>query len=151
MLAAIYDYRRALQAVKSQTPGIDSPGIPKVLYGAGPRSLLEANGHRADEKLFLDDGDQGRRAGSPRSAGSLNRALGRTPPHADSPGGARIVVQMAIDNEHRRFLYDADHYGDDLPYWTPASDSAGRAAPRDTVSCPNLLSSRSSTHEASAR
>jgi succinyl-diaminopimelate desuccinylase len=32
-----------------------SAGIPTVLYGAGPRTLLEANGHRADEKLRLDD------------------------------------------------------------------------------------------------
>jgi acetylornithine deacetylase/succinyl-diaminopimelate desuccinylase-like protein len=30
-------------------------GIPTVLYGAGPHTLLEANGHRADEKLVLDD------------------------------------------------------------------------------------------------
>lgn len=30
-------------------------GIPTILYGAGPRDLLEANGHRADEKLKLDD------------------------------------------------------------------------------------------------
>jgi acetylornithine deacetylase/succinyl-diaminopimelate desuccinylase-like protein len=30
-------------------------GIPTVLYGAGPRSLLEANGHRADEKIVLED------------------------------------------------------------------------------------------------
>ena len=30
-------------------------GIPTVLYGAGPHSLLEANGHRADERLVLDD------------------------------------------------------------------------------------------------
>jgi len=30
-------------------------GIPTVLYGAGPRTLLEANGHRADERLRLDD------------------------------------------------------------------------------------------------
>ena len=30
-------------------------GVPTVLYGAGPRTLLEANGHRADEKLKLDD------------------------------------------------------------------------------------------------
>ena len=30
-------------------------GIPTVLYGAGPRTLLEANGHRADEKLKLGD------------------------------------------------------------------------------------------------
>ena len=30
-------------------------GIPTVLYGAGPRTLEEANGHRADEKLKLSD------------------------------------------------------------------------------------------------
>lgn len=30
-------------------------GIPTVLYGAGPRSVLEANGHRADERLVLTD------------------------------------------------------------------------------------------------
>ena len=30
-------------------------GIPIVLYGAGPRSIEEANAHRADERLFLDD------------------------------------------------------------------------------------------------
>jgi succinyl-diaminopimelate desuccinylase len=32
-------------------------GIPTVLYGAGPRTLEEANGHRADEKLKLADLD----------------------------------------------------------------------------------------------
>ena len=30
-------------------------GVPTVLYGAGPRTLEEANGHRADEKLKLAD------------------------------------------------------------------------------------------------
>ena len=30
-------------------------GIPTVLHGAGPHTLLEANGHRADERLRLDD------------------------------------------------------------------------------------------------
>ena len=30
-------------------------GIPTVLYGAGPRNMLEANAHRADERLRLDD------------------------------------------------------------------------------------------------
>jgi acetylornithine deacetylase/succinyl-diaminopimelate desuccinylase-like protein len=30
-------------------------GVPTVLYGAGPRTLAEANGHRADENLLLDD------------------------------------------------------------------------------------------------
>ena len=32
-------------------------GIPTVSYGAGPRSFLEANGHRADERLRLSDLD----------------------------------------------------------------------------------------------
>ena len=44
---------------------IRAPGVPAVLYGAGPRTLVEANGHRADEKLKLDDlhqGDGGRGA-----------------------------------------------------------------------------------------
>jgi acetylornithine deacetylase/succinyl-diaminopimelate desuccinylase-like protein len=29
-------------------------GIPTVMYGAGPQSLIEANGHRADERVPLD-------------------------------------------------------------------------------------------------
>ncbi len=32
-------------------------GIPTIAYGAGPRSFLEANGHRADERLRLSDLD----------------------------------------------------------------------------------------------
>ena len=32
-----------------------SAGIPTVLYGAGPRTLIEANGHRADERIQIDD------------------------------------------------------------------------------------------------
>jgi acetylornithine deacetylase/succinyl-diaminopimelate desuccinylase-like protein len=30
-------------------------GVPTVLYGAGPRTILEANAKRADENLALDD------------------------------------------------------------------------------------------------
>ena len=30
-------------------------GVPTVLYGAGPRTMFEANAHRADERLRLDD------------------------------------------------------------------------------------------------
>ncbi|HEY4747575.1 MAG TPA: M20/M25/M40 family metallo-hydrolase, partial [Steroidobacteraceae bacterium] len=30
-------------------------GIPTVLYGAGPRTILEANAHNADENLRLND------------------------------------------------------------------------------------------------
>ena len=30
-------------------------GVPTIGYGAGPRSFLDANGHRADERLVLSD------------------------------------------------------------------------------------------------
>ena len=30
-------------------------GVPTVLFGAGPRTIFEANAHRADERLQLDD------------------------------------------------------------------------------------------------
>ncbi|MBB2927980.1 ArgE/DapE family deacylase [Paraburkholderia silvatlantica] len=30
-------------------------GVPTVIYGAGPRTLLEANGHRADERVKVED------------------------------------------------------------------------------------------------
>ncbi len=30
-------------------------GVPTVIYGAGPRTLLEANGHRADERVAIGD------------------------------------------------------------------------------------------------
>ncbi|MCG8360322.1 MAG: peptidase M20, partial [Kiloniellales bacterium] len=30
-------------------------GVPTIMYGAGPRSLLEANAHRADERVGLAD------------------------------------------------------------------------------------------------
>ena len=30
-------------------------GIPTVLYGAGPRSILEANAHGANEHVMLSD------------------------------------------------------------------------------------------------
>ena len=30
-------------------------GIPTVLYGAGPRTLIEARGHNSDENLRLED------------------------------------------------------------------------------------------------
>jgi peptidoglycan/xylan/chitin deacetylase (PgdA/CDA1 family) len=34
----------------------------------------------------------------------------------DSPNTRRLVV------EHGGFVYDADHYGDDLPFWTTVAD-----------------------------
>ena len=30
-------------------------GVPIVLFGAGPHTIEEANAHRADERLKLDD------------------------------------------------------------------------------------------------
>ncbi|HEX6014086.1 MAG TPA: peptidase M20, partial [Geminicoccaceae bacterium] len=39
----------------TDAPHYASRGIPIVLYGAGPRTIEEANAHRADERLPLSD------------------------------------------------------------------------------------------------
>jgi putative urate catabolism protein len=41
----------------------------------------------------------------------------------DSPNTRKLVV------EHGGFLYDADYYGDDLPFWTDVMKSNGTAVP----------------------
>ena len=64
MVHAIQKNARAVFGVEVQPHGVplytdarhySEAGIPTVLYGAGPRTLDEANGHRADENLVLDD------------------------------------------------------------------------------------------------
>jgi allantoinase len=45
----------------------------------------------------------------------------------DSPNTRRLVV------EHGGFLYDADSYGDDLPFWTEVETSAGAKVPHLVV------------------
>jgi acetylornithine deacetylase/succinyl-diaminopimelate desuccinylase-like protein len=64
LVAALQRHGRAVIGEELQTHGVpiytdarlySSAGVPAVLYGAGPRTLVEANGHRADEKLNLDD------------------------------------------------------------------------------------------------
>jgi acetylornithine deacetylase/succinyl-diaminopimelate desuccinylase family protein len=64
LVAALQRHARAIMGEDVPTNGVPiytdarlytEKGIPTVLYGAGPHSLLEANGHRADEKLVLED------------------------------------------------------------------------------------------------
>ncbi len=64
LVAAIADNARAVLGVEVRPHGVplytdarhySAAGIPTVLYGAGPRTLEEANGHRADERLVLED------------------------------------------------------------------------------------------------
>ena len=45
----------------------------------------------------------------------------------DSPNTRRLVV------EHGGFAYDADHYGDDLPFWQEVETSDGRRVPHLVV------------------
>ena len=45
----------------------------------------------------------------------------------DSPNTRRLVV------EHGGFLYDADYYGDDLPFWTVVETSQGNDVPHLVV------------------
>lgn len=64
LVAALQHAARVLLGEEVRTHGVPiytdarlytTAGVPAVLYGAGPRTLVEANGHRADEKLKLDD------------------------------------------------------------------------------------------------
>jgi len=61
---AIKTHARGVLGVDVPTTGVPlytdarhyaARGIPVVLYGAGPRTLLEANAHNADENLRLSD------------------------------------------------------------------------------------------------
>jgi putative urate catabolism protein len=53
----------------------------------------------------------------------------------DSPNTRRLVV------EHGGFVYDADSYADDLPYWDPVRivDAAGRASTQSQLVVPYTL------------
>jgi acetylornithine deacetylase/succinyl-diaminopimelate desuccinylase-like protein len=64
LVAAIARHATPIMGEEVKTHGVpiytdarlySTAGIPTVVYGAGPHTLLEANGHRADEKLKLDD------------------------------------------------------------------------------------------------
>ena len=64
IVAAIERHANAILGVDVPVTGVPlytdarhyaAAGIPIVVYGAGPRSILEANAHNADENLRLDD------------------------------------------------------------------------------------------------
>jgi acetylornithine deacetylase/succinyl-diaminopimelate desuccinylase-like protein len=61
---AIQQHARDVLGVDVPTTGVPlytdarhyaARGIPIVLYGAGPRTIIEANAHNADENLRLSD------------------------------------------------------------------------------------------------
>jgi allantoinase len=62
---------------------------------------------------------------------TMRRLIGRAPlgwyTGRDSPNTRRLVV------EHGGFVYDADSYGDDLPFWTEVRRSAGDPVPHLVV------------------
>jgi acetylornithine deacetylase/succinyl-diaminopimelate desuccinylase family protein len=64
IVTAIQRHARAVMGIDATAHGVpiytdarhySEAGVPTVLYGAGPRTLQEANGHRADENIVLDD------------------------------------------------------------------------------------------------
>lgn len=64
LVDAIRKYARRIFGERIEAHGVplytdarhySAAGIPTVLYGAGPKTLEEANGHMADENLKLDD------------------------------------------------------------------------------------------------
>jgi putative urate catabolism protein len=66
-----------------------------------------------------------------RGVAAIERLTGNRPAGwytgRDSPNTRRLVV------EHGGFVYDSDHYGDDLPFWLQVRTSAGSLAPHLVV------------------
>ncbi len=62
------------------------------------------------------------RCAAPRALTPVGWYTGR-----DSPNTRRLVV------EHGGFLYDSDHYGDDLPFWTDVTTADGAVHPHLVV------------------
>ena len=57
-MVASFSANRLPRAARRCTPMfacMPHAGIPAVIYGAGPRTVLESNAKRADEHLDLDD------------------------------------------------------------------------------------------------
>ena len=48
-------YRELATAVERAAGHYAAAGVPIALYGAGPRTIEDANAHRANERLKLDD------------------------------------------------------------------------------------------------
>jgi acetylornithine deacetylase/succinyl-diaminopimelate desuccinylase family protein len=64
LISAISHHARTVLGVSVEATGVplytdarhySAAGVPTVLYGAGPRSILEANAHAADEHVELSD------------------------------------------------------------------------------------------------
>jgi succinyl-diaminopimelate desuccinylase len=64
LVAAVQRHANAVLGVDVEATGVplytdarhySAAGIPTILYGAGPRSILDANAHAADEHLKLSD------------------------------------------------------------------------------------------------
>lgn len=66
-----------------------------------------------------------------RAVASIQKLTGQTPvgwyTGRDSPNTRRLVV------EHGGFVYDADYYGDDLPFWTRVTTASGVIQPHLVV------------------
>ncbi len=78
--------------------------------------------------IHYQDVDEATEREHMRLAVAAIRELTGTPPAGwytgrDSPSTRRLVV------EHGGFLYDADYYGDDLPFWTQVATADGRRVP----------------------
>lgn len=65
-------------------------GVPIVLYGAGPRTILEANAKRADENLALDDLKKATIVVAGALADLLAPNSDLTQPRAQQRAGARV-------------------------------------------------------------
>jgi len=119
-------------------------GLPLTIFGVGmalerhpdvARACVElgheiaAHGYRWIHYQSVDEGTE--RAHMLRCIETFKKLTGERPlgwyTGRDSPRTRRLVV------EEGGFLYDADYYGDDLPFWTQVEKSDGTVQPHLVV------------------
>ena len=115
-------------------------GLPLTVFGVGMALERHPDVGRAFHELGHEIASHGwrwihyqevdeatERAHLERAVDAIRRITGAPPlgwyTGRDSPNTRRLVV------EHGGFLYDADYYGDDLPFWTTVETAGGERRP----------------------
>jgi peptidoglycan/xylan/chitin deacetylase (PgdA/CDA1 family) len=99
---------------------------------------LCCHGDRFARHYLMDEAEE--RAAIARAVSSLKRTIGQVPLGWQSRYSASAFTRLLLV-EHGGFLYDADSYADDLPYWVQAGGRPHLVIPHSFTNNDNRLAS----------